>query len=119
MNRVLILDDNPAVREVLKRHLEHKGYTVLAVATGAEALEIAQIPSFKVVLLDLGLKDMPGMEVLRLLKHKRPEIAIVVVTGCHEEEEARRAFELGALEYITKPVDFESLYRVIDSQIQD
>ncbi len=119
MNRILILDDNPAVREVLKRHLENKGYTVLAVATGAEALEIAEIPSFKIVLLDLGLKDMPGMEVLKRLKQKRPEIAIIVVTGCHEEEEAKRAFELGALDYITKPVDFNSLFRVIESQLQD
>ncbi len=119
MKRILIVDDNPSVREVLKRYLEKSGMQVLPVATGAEALEIAEIPSFKVMLLDLGLKDMPGMEVLKRVRQKRPDISVIVVTGCHEESEARQAFDNGALEYVTKPVDFEHLIRVIEMQLQD
>ncbi len=119
MKKILAVDDHPAILEILKVCLEERGYAVTTAFDGHAALGMIERELFQAVLLDLGLKDMRGMEVLREIKKQTPRLPVLVITGCHEESEARCAFELGALEYITKPVDFEYLCRVLEFQLQN
>ena len=117
--KILVVDDDGAVAKFLETALEFKGYAVAVVSSGQEALKWINREIFKIILLDLGLKDMSGMQVLEQIKKKNPALPVIMVTGCHEEAEARRALGLGALDYITKPVDMNYLIRVLDLQFSD
>ena len=114
--KILVVDDDGAVSEFLETALGLKGYAVTVASSGQEALKWTDRGIFKIILLDLGLKDMSGMRVLEQIKKKNPALPVIMVTGCHEEAEARRALELGAFDYITKPVDMNYLIRVLDLQ---
>ena len=117
--KILIVDDDSGVVNFLKTALSLKGYSVISVSSGQEALMLKNYETFKIVLLDLGLKDVSGMKVLEQIGKYNPNLPVIMVTGCHEEAEARRALELGALDYITKPVDMNYLTRVLDLQFLD
>ena len=110
---ILVVDDDQAILHLMKLQLESEGYAVIGEATGGEALERIKKANFFAVLCDLGLPDMSGFEVLKAIKAMRPGLPVIVVTGNHEEKEGRRAFELGALEYITKPIDFNYLKNIL------
>ena len=110
---ILAVDDDRGVLSVIKDQLEREGYTVLTAQSGAEALRVLQTTTPLVVLLDLGLPQESGFDVLARIKKFKPELQVVMVTGSHKEEEARRAFELGAWDYVTKPIDFNYLRGIL------
>ena len=110
---VLIVDDDPAILGVIKSQLEFEGWAVLTVSTGAEAIEAARTTRLAAVLLDLGLKDADGLDVLARIHAVKPGLAIIIVTGNHQESEGRRAFEMGATDYVTKPIDFKYLKSIL------
>src|SRR3989344_2639323 len=102
---VLVVDDEPAIQKLMQIQLESFGYAVLLAATGGAAVERAKTAKVDVVFTDLGLPDINGLEVLKRIKAAKPAVPVIIVTGNHQEEEGRRALELGALEYLTKPID--------------
>lgn len=106
---VLVIEDEPAVFRVIKLQLESEGYAVIGETTGAGAIERATHSRLFAVLCDLGLPDMSGFDVLSQIRALKPELPVIVVTGHHEEAEGRRAFAMGAADYITKPIDFNYL----------
>ena len=110
---VLIVDDDMAILTMMKAHLEIEGYTVLAESTGAAAIETAKSKKLLAVLLDLHLGDMDGLEVLKQIKAVKPMLPIIMVTGSHDETEARNAFACGAWDYVTKPIDFAYLKNIL------
>lgn len=112
-NIVLLVDDELSVLKVIKSQLEYEGYAVLTEQNGEAAIETARNTKLMAVLLDLGLQGMGGFEVLEKLKKIKPGLPVMIVTGSHSEPEARRAFELGAWDYITKPIDFKYLKNVL------
>ena len=116
---ILVVDDEPAIVQLMKSQLEFEGYAVMTASNGADAIETAKNASIDVVLLDLGLPDMDGFEVLNKIKFFKPNLPIVIVTGNHQESEGRRAFELGAWDYVTKPVDFKYLKNILLIQDQE
>ncbi len=100
--RVLIVDDEPAIRRFLKTTLAAEGYTISLAANGREVL--AEAPVFRpdLIILDLGLPDLDGLEVLRRLR----EVAVVpiIILSVREDEEVKvQALDLGADDYVTKP----------------
>ena len=107
--KILIADDDPSVLGYLKHRIELEGYEAATAETGKEAVDLAVNDAWDAMLLDLGLPDMSGFEVLESIKKVNRSLPIIVVTGSHEEQEARRAFEMGAWDYITKPIDFDYL----------
>ena len=114
LKTILIVDDDEAVAKVIKGHLEPEGYAVRIKGTGQAAIETAQsVDTLYAVLLDLGLPDMNGMEVLSMIKRKKPNLNVIVVTGSHDEAMGRRACELGAWDYVTKPIDFNYLRNIL------
>ena len=112
--RILVVDDDPNVLEMLVEYLRGKGFEVLGLANGEEALH--RLAEFRphLVLLDLLLPGLSGLETLQRIRALRQETRVIVVSATEDVEIARRALALGAVEYVTKPVDFTYLDSVLE-----
>ena len=111
---VLLVEDSDAIRDAFTILLEDAGYTVLGAGTGDEALRLAAEHVPDLVLLDMGLPDMTGLEVVRRIKadpRPRPAIAVVAVTGRDEDADRRACLAAGCAAYIVKPVNTQKLVR--------
>lgn len=106
---VLIVDDEPVVCEVLYEGLQEKGYLCNTAMNGTEALEKLTTKNFNLMLLDIRLPDMSGIEVLRETCSKHGEVATIVITAVNDVATAVEAMKLGALDYIVKPFDLNSV----------
>ena len=100
---ILILDDEPVLQDVLGTLLRREGFQVVQATTAAEALRLAEEHDLDLVLLDLMLPDRPGLEVLKDLKARDPELMVVVITAYSSVETAIGAMRQGAFHYIPKP----------------
>ena len=109
MHRILVVDDEQPVRSVLTTFLKKKGYTVAAAESGPLAL--AQLNTFEphMVLLDIRMPGMDGLEALKKIKEHDPDLSVIMVTAEDDDKIGRKAMESGALDYITKPFSFEQL----------
>lgn len=101
---VLIVDDDADLRRTLVLLLE-KNYRVIAAASGAEALRLLEAGRPRLILLDITMPEMSGIDVLRAAKMTDPTLRIVMLTSRTEIELAKTALDLGAVEYLTKPFD--------------
>jgi|GEM_PF-13782 len=101
--RILVVDDEPVVVKSCERILGGAGYEVESVATGQEGIRRAVKGAFHLVMADLKLPDLDGMELVRMLRIERPEIAIVIITGNSSVRSAAEAIRLGVSDYIEKP----------------
>jgi CheY-like chemotaxis protein len=110
---VLLVEDSEAIRDAFTILLEDAGYAVLGAATGAEALRLAEERIPDLVLLDMGLPDMTGLEVVRRLKAapQTAAIAVVALTGRDEDADRRACLAAGCAAYIVKPVNTQKLVR--------
>lgn len=106
--QILVVDDEPSVREVFERILGKAGYDVEAVGDGETALSKFREQEPKLVLLDIRMPGKDGYETLQDIKRVSPEATVVMVTGCVEQESADRCFELGAADFIPKPFDWKT-----------
>ena len=111
---VLVVEDSDAIRAAFTILLEESGYAVAAAANGAEALRLAEERSPDLVLLDLGLPDMPGLDVARRLKTvpATSSVPIVALTGRDEASDRDALMAAGCAAYLVKPVD---THRLIES----
>ncbi len=105
---LLVVDDNEANRDVLSRRLRHRGYVVSVAADGAEALALTETLKFDLILLDVEMPGMSGLEVLSRIRadHSSTALPVIMVTARTEGADIVEAFRLGANDYVTKPVDF-------------
>ena len=113
---ILIVDDEPDIAEMFRqgfrREARQGSYVLHFAASGEEALEKLADgvrPELIVILSDINMPGMDGLSLLREIKTRRPDLPVMMVTAYGDEERRRRASELGALEFLTKPVDFERL----------
>ena len=100
--RVLVVEDDPTIREVVVRYLEREGLTVEAVADGRDALEAAAAHWPDLVVLDLMLPGIDGLEVCRRLRARAP-VPVIMLTARGDEEDRVLGLELGADDYVVKP----------------
>ncbi|WP_239137373.1 response regulator transcription factor [Sphaerisporangium rufum] len=100
--RILVVDDDPTVAEVVVRYLERDGYAVDSVGDGAEALRRALADPPDLVVLDLMLPGMDGLQVCRRIRERRP-IPVIMLTALGEEIDRVMGLETGADDYVTKP----------------
>lgn len=100
---VLVVDDEPAIHRFLKPSLAAEGYRVVQAATGREALRLAAEERPDVIVLDLGLPDIDGKEVIERLRHSGDRVPIVVLSARDRETEKIRALDLGADDFVEKP----------------
>ncbi len=113
MRRILIVDDEEFLRHELERILGEEGYSISGVETGGEALELTARESVDMVLLDLNLPDIHGIEVLRALKARDPDILVIVVTGYGSVESAVESIKLGAYDFIKKPFKADAIKLIV------
>lgn len=109
--RVLIIDDSPEVHRLLKARLRHEEIELSSAHSGAEGIRLAASSMPALVLLDLDMADMDGFEVLRRLKNEATtlDIPVIVLSGLHGAQDKVSAFDLGAVDYITKPFNLTEL----------
>ena len=111
--RILVIDDEPAVVDILVTCLREEGYGALGAETSDEGLKLAILSRPELVLLDIALPGMNGIELLKRIRSIIPTTRVIVVSGNTDPVLAREALELGALAYVDKPFDFAYLKRVI------
>lgn len=108
-NHILVVDDEEDVRDLLSRFLTRRGYIVETVKDGEEAIERVLETQPDIVLLDIRLPKVDGLNVLRKLREEASEVAIITMSGVADEETARKSLELGAADFITKPFNLPYL----------
>lgn len=117
--RVLVVDDFPELRKLVSRTLTKVGYEVVEAETGREAIELARASSFDVVLSDVAMPDMNGVDVLRELHGSNPDLPVLLISGAPDLTTAMEAVEYGAFGYLMKPVEpsklRDSIARAVDS----
>ena len=107
--RVLVVDDEEAVRNLLRRTLEDIGYDVLTVSNGEEALFRMNQQEFEVVFLDIKMPGMSGIEVLGKITTDWPDTCVIMATGVPDVPTTVECMQMGAYDYITKPFDRDDL----------
>ncbi|MGD8413341.1 MAG: response regulator, partial [Candidatus Latescibacterota bacterium] len=110
---ILLVDDQDTIRFFLEKTLTQEGYETVTAKEGAEAVEKARQVMPDLVLLDLKLPDMDGLEVLRRIKEIFPEICIVMITAFGDIETAVSAMKAGAYDFVSKPINLDQLLMVI------
>ena len=111
--RILVVDDEEIVIQSCLRVLSGGGYQVDAARDGLEALKAIDENGYDVLILDIKMPKMNGMEVLQRVKEAHPDIDVIMITGLHEIETAVQAMKLGAFDYLPKPFDPEELELVV------
>lgn len=109
MSRVLVIDDEPKIASFITRALTARGFDVDSVHEGGRGLELARSGSYAVVVLDLRLPDLDGVEVLRRTLEERPEQQVIVLSALFDVETKVQCLDLGAADYITKPFSLMEL----------
>jgi len=107
--KVLIVDDEKLIRWSVRRQLEEWGYTALEAESGTGGLAQIRAESPDLILLDVRLPDLSGIEVLREIKQNNLSIPVIMITGDPQLDDIKTAIKLGALDFIKKPLDFDEL----------
>ncbi len=115
--KLLVVDDEPNIRRILQVAFEKAGYEVFPADDAYSALEALAEQPFECVLTDVTMPGMTGYELLRAVKERRPESAVVIMTAFGTIPQAIQAIRDGAFEYVTKPFDLESLKKIVQSAI--
>jgi two-component system response regulator PilR (NtrC family) len=116
--RVLVVDDEPVVLDVLRNLLNKEGYAVDAATDAATGRALLEEGSWDAVLLDLMLPDADGLQVLRWIRERQPELAVVMITAFGTVENAVAAMKLGAFHYVTKPFKNDEVRALLRQAVQ-
>lgn len=118
MPKLLIVDDEADIREFAKRFFTKRGIDVTTAAGGREALEIIGRERPDLVLLDVRMEEMTGVEVLKELRDKQDETKVVMVSGVNDEEIVSAAKSLGVRGFVHKPLVLEELEKIVLSELK-
>ena len=111
--KVLLVDDEPDFLEAMAARMQVRGVEVTTTTSTTDALSIAKGESFDVIVMDLMMPEMAGLEALKALKLQEPESQIILLTGYATREAEAEALKLGAVDLIEKPADIERLLEKI------
>jgi CheY-like chemotaxis protein len=115
--RVLVVDDEPEIRDMLSEFLALHKYRVTTAADGASAVRLLAQTAPAVILLDIDMPGLSGVDALPTLKALSPATAVIMVSGTADLEVAKRALAAGAFDYATKPVDLSRLLETIETAV--
>jgi two-component system nitrogen regulation response regulator NtrX len=118
MSRVLIVDDEPGIRDVLKDVLEDEGLETRTAEDGFRGLSILDDDAIDVVLLDVWLPNMGGIDVLKAIREKHPEIETIMISGHANINLAVQAVKLGAFDFLEKPLSLEKTVTVVNNALR-
>jgi len=111
--RILVIDNEDVICDACRMVLTEKGHKVDYYTTGNSGLQAAGLRHYDLVLLDMKLPDMDGMDILRRLKDRNPSLAVIVMTGYSTISNAVQAMKLGAVDYLSKPFTDDELLRAV------
>lgn len=114
---VLVADDDQMIRSVLRRALTEIGCRVVEAVDGEQAVEMARSSRPDIVMLDMVMPRMEGLDVLKTLVPELPAAAFMIITGYGEEMAGREALRLGALDYVTKPFNLDLLKTAVEARL--
>ena len=112
--KVLVIDDEEDFLETIVKRLNRRGIDTTGVDSGEEALRVLKEQSFDVVILDVRMPGMDGIETLRELKKRAPLTEVIMLTGHGSIESGVQGMTLGAFDYVIKPADFEELFEKVN-----
>lgn len=115
--KVLVVDDEPEVRGVLVEFLSSRGYEVMAAESGAVAVALVEAARPDLVLLDVAMPGMDGVETLRRLVQVDPSLAVIMVTANADIGITSKLLALGAVDYVPKPFDLDYLDQAVSIQV--
>ncbi|MBI3785683.1 MAG: response regulator [Deltaproteobacteria bacterium] len=117
--RILVVDDDPNAVEILSRMLGREGYTCVSASSGASGLDALKSELVDVILLDVMMPEMDGLEVCERLRadEKLRRIPVILLTAKDDMETRSRGMALGVSEYLTKPINRRELFTRIDAQL--
>jgi|EndMetStandDraft_2_1072991.scaffolds.fasta_scaffold261844_1 DNA-binding NtrC family response regulator len=116
--RVLLVDDQPELRRLFRRSLNRAGYTVVEAWNGRVAVELAQQVTFDVVISDVHMPDMSGIELLQTLKALDQDLPVVLTSGSPGPHTPLEVGEYGAFAYLVKPVPFEVMRETASQAVE-
>lgn len=117
-HKILIVDDDQAIRTMLERVLTREGYEVVTAFDGEDGVEVANLENPDIVLLDLGLPGIDGIETLRRIKQNEPDIAAIMITAEGSIETAVAAMKAGARNYVTKPFNTDEIRLLVSETLE-
>jgi signal transduction histidine kinase len=115
---ILMVDDDPGILDVFGCALEYKGYRVRTAVSGEEALEVLKSKTVDVVITDLRMHGLGGLEVLKAVKAQTPKTRVIILTGNHDARLVIEALRLGVDDYIFKPCDINEVWERVADQLQ-
>jgi two-component system nitrogen regulation response regulator NtrX len=118
MKKILVVDDELNIRETLKDVLEDEGYEVIVADNGKNALEVIEHHSVNVMLLDLWLPEIGGMDVLKSVKERFPGLQIIIISGHGTIDTAVRTTKMGAFDFVEKPLSLERVVNLVDHAVK-
>ncbi|MFL5275108.1 MAG: sigma-54-dependent transcriptional regulator [Myxococcales bacterium] len=118
MERILIVDDDRSIRELLSMHLEERGYAVSVASTGAEGFQLVEETSPSAIILDMRLPDMSGLDLIPELRKRAGETPVLMITAHHDMSTTILAMKAGAFDYIHKPIDIEAFDVALDRALE-
>ena len=116
--KVLLVDDEKGYINVLSNRLSKRSINATKAFSGTQAIQILRKKDFDVVVLDLKMEDMDGIEVLKIMKKMAPEVPVIFLTGHGSQEAAREGIAFGAFDYLTKPCEISQLIEKIKQAYQ-
>ncbi len=119
MNKtILIIDDEPEIVELLTEFVKQLGHSVLSASNGLQGLEIATSQNPDLVISDINMPKMNGLEMLEKLKASGNTTPVILFTAFSDTQKIRSAWKLGAFDFVEKPIDFGSLQKIIDKALE-
>jgi DNA-binding NtrC family response regulator len=111
--KILLVDDEKDFLEVMSERIEARGLAVTTADSAAKALEHVAAEAYDAIILDLMMPGMDGLETLKAIKEKNPDLQVILLTGHATVEKGVKAMKLGALDFVEKPADLDELTEVI------
>jgi len=116
--RILVVDDDPSLRRVLQVQLEQEGYEVAVTASAQQTLSLLQLRHFDLVITDLKMPEMSGLELLKHVRSQHPQTIIIMLTAFGTVDTAVEAMKAGAYDYLTKPVHSDEMFLVVKRALE-
>lgn len=117
-SRILIVDDEDQICALLMDFLTDAGYDTLQANSGADAVRLVKEARPHLMLLDIRMPEMSGIEILKRVREIDREIGVIMITGYHDIEIAQQALKAGASDFVTKPLDLEYLATSIQQKLK-
>jgi DNA-binding response OmpR family regulator len=117
--RILVIEDEPRMLELLRKGFFERGFTVMTAGDGVTGLEIASTQQADAIVLDIGMPGLDGFEVMKALRARQPLTPVLILTARDSEDDIIRGLELGADDYLTKPFSFPELVARLQSITTD